>query len=133
MLSVQTAPSGRSIWHTVKQDTFVTNVHKLLLASDTIAGDPKTYQEESWRPPQAADKTLNYILPFEVEHQLSDDLAFLAAAQEGADAVSAATISEDIGGHGCMINLAANEGVPKAVVSSMREILDKLQERAKKG
>ena len=133
MLSVQTAPIGRSIWHTVTQDTFVTNVHKLLVASGTIPDDPKTYPEESWRPPQVAGRRLNYVLPFGAEHQLADDLAFLAAAQEGADAVSAATICKDVGGHGYTVRLAANDGVPVAVASALREILSKLQERARKG
>lgn len=133
MRSVQTAPKGQSIWHTVKQDTFVNNVHNLLLASNAIAGDPKTYQEETWRQPQLAGQALNYILPFRVEHQFADDLAFLAAAQEGAGGVSAATISEDIGGHGCTVKLTANEGVPAAVASAFREMLSKLQKCARKG
>lgn len=132
MLSVQTAPEGRSIWHTVKQDTFLNNVHNLLLASDTVAGGSKTYQEEQWRP-HGAHRELVHVLPFGVEHQFADDLAFLAAAQEGADGVSAATISEGLGGHGCTIKLAANKGIPAAVVSGFHTILGKLQERARKG
>lgn len=62
-----------------------------------------------------------------------DDLAFLAAAQAGAEAVSAATINEDIGGHKCTVKLAANEGVPAAVASALNGFLGKLQERARKG
>ncbi|KAA6410223.1 MAG: hypothetical protein FRX48_05644 [Lasallia pustulata] len=111
MRSVQTAPGGRSIWHAVKQDTFMTN---------------------SWQSPQVADRALNYVLPFGVEHQFVDDLAFLAAAQAGAEAVSAATINEDIGGHKCTVKLAANEGVPAAVASALNGFLGKLQERARK-
>ena len=78
-------------------------------------------------------QTLSDWLPLEVEHQLVNDLAFLAAASEGALSVSALTVSKNSSSVGMVIRVTANSGVSKEVLSSLQAICQELQRRARDG
>ena len=83
-------------------------------------------------PPANYTQTLSDWLSLEVEHQLVNDLAFLAAACEGALSVSALTVSKNPP-LGMVIMVAANSGISKEVLSSLQAICQELQRRARNG
>ncbi|ETN44217.1 uncharacterized protein HMPREF1541_10768 [Cyphellophora europaea CBS 101466] len=67
-------------------------------------------------------------LPLAIEKRLSNDLAYIAAAQEGVHSVTAACIEENNGGDDIgtemtlTLRLAANGGIPETVRSALEEI-----------
>ncbi|KAI9881003.1 MAG: hypothetical protein M1830_009497 [Pleopsidium flavum] len=127
MQPVDTARKGASVWDGVSQKTFRDNVNKLTRLPNSVPKDPRVYTKEDWlgRGNQEESRTF----PFEVERQLADDLAFIAASEEGGRRVSAVTIEEDKGA-GLIVRLAANKGAPEAVSASLEKIFAVLQQCA---
>lgn len=130
MQLVDTALKGSSIWDTVGQSTFRENIKKLMKSSDNVPKDPRVYAKEDWL--NCGDQEGSFTFPFEVERQLADDIAFIAASQEGGRRVSAVAV-EEIDGRGLVIRLAANRGVPEAVSKGLEEIFAVLQQCANEG
>lgn len=78
-------------------------------------------------------KDESYPLPFEIERQLADDLAFLAANEAAAHKVSAATIDLDVVAGNATVRLAANEGKGTSVQECFTAILYLLERCAALG
>jgi len=64
---------------------------------------------------------------------LTQDFAFIAAYEEGANAVSAASITPQATGRGMAINIAPNSGVDAFVQTPFGEISRVLERCAQKG
>lgn len=65
-------------------------------------------------------------LPLGVEQRIADDLAFIAAAEEGVEAVAAASLEELVDGKGLRVRLAMNAGVPMKTREVLRSMFDTL-------
>ncbi len=130
MQPVDTARKGASIWDVVGQKTFGDNVNELTKLPNSVPKDPRVYTKVDWFG--RGNQEGSHTFPFEVERQLADDVAFIAASEEGARRVSAVIIEEG-NGAGLTVRLAANEGVPEAVSTSLKEIFAVLQQCANEG
>jgi hypothetical protein len=124
MLPPNTAQPGRSIWDGVDRRTFESSVDRL--HSTKFVPVPQVLHETDW--PKARELE---TLPFAIEKQLSDDIAFVSAYEYGVRYVAAAAveISEQ---DGLLVRLAANEGVCDVVCDAWRCLFSVLERCAKK-
>lgn len=130
---VQTSSPAQSIWRDVDQKEFRLNIVELEKASNEVPRDPKVYREADWVPPCIRVDETHHVLPFGVEQQLADDLAFIAAAEEGVNAVSAVGLEEAAEQSGIVVRLAANEGIRENVRETLKMIFGFLEQCASKG
>ena len=127
-LAVDTASFGNSIWRKVGWNTFRHHIVALQRASNEVPSDPLVHSASQW---QAAHRKSNddaRTLPFDVEQRLADDIAFLAAAEEGAKEVSAVALEEQDEPGGLIVRLAANQSVPRGVEDTLRAMFDLLSQ-----
>ena len=73
----------------IHEDQFVTTVKEVQNISAQVPGEAHIHDQERGRACYG-----NYQLPRGVEYQLAQDLAFIAAHEEGVHTVSAATVEE---------------------------------------
>lgn len=125
MLSPNTAQPGRSVWNQVGREIFENRLDSLHVTK--FVPEPHTLQEQDWPKPHGTE-----ILPFDIEKQLSDDIAFVSAYEYGVRYVTAAAI-EASEGEGLLVRLAANEGVGALVVNAWTRLFSTLERCAKKG
>ncbi|KAJ4353928.1 uncharacterized protein N0V89_005659 [Didymosphaeria variabile] len=136
---VSTAPSERSIWTSVQDETTFRQaaVDLALTTSECpwdadiglppLPGAPHIgdYIDVPQPQPEREDK---YILSEQIEHRLANDFALIAASREAVFSVTAACVEEhaDTGGHlkGLKLWLAANEGVSEELKDSLTDIWD---------
>lgn len=126
LLAVNTATGQKSIWRDPNYDQFRTKVVALERASKEVPCDRKFHQRKEWHNSRICNDDSSRLLPFEVEQQVADDFAFLAAAEEGAKGVSAVGLEESIDPLGLVIRLAANDLVPRKVEDTFKVIFDLL-------
>ena len=131
MKQIQTTSETTTIWRPLNEKAFFTNVKEVACNSGGVAGAFKPFEIPAL--PTNYNQTQCGWLPLEVEHQLVNDLAFLAAASEGALSVSALTVSRDPLSLGMVMMVAANSGISKEVLSSLQAICQELQQRARNG
>ena len=127
-LAVDTASVGNSIWREVGWNAFRNHVVTLQRASNEVPSDPLVHSATQW---QAAHRESNddaRTLPFDVEQRLADDIAFLAAAEEGPKEVSAVVLEEQYEPGGLIIRLAANQSIPRGVEDTLRAMFDLLSQ-----
>ena len=125
MLQSQTKSTKNTIWRPIREIEFFKNVKRV---HDACGDCPRPPQVFDRRPPATASAYVSsYKIPLEVEYQLVNDLAFIAAAYEGAKSVSAAAVSENAQSRGMTFTVASNAGVPKDVEAALREICHELQ------
>lgn len=105
-------------------NTFRTNVVTLENVSNRVPSDPEDNSARLWLARRTDAVNSVNLLPFEVEQRVADDLAFIAAAEEGVKSVSAVALEQHVGAAGVTIRLAANETIPNDVPSSLRRLLD---------
>lgn len=129
-LAVNTASGQKSIWQHLNYDQFRTKVVALERASKEVPCDRKFHQRKEWHNPRICSDDSSRLLPFEVEQQVADDFAFLAAAEEGAKGVSAVGLEESTDPLGLVIRLAANGFVPQKVADIFKAIFDLLHKCA---
>lgn len=122
-MDVSTASAQGSVWRGLKQKKFRQNIAALHQASNEVPASPKVHRREEW---SLHNDDISYVLPFDVEGRLADDLAFLAAAEEGTKAVAAVGLEQRIEHPGLIIRLAANEKVPEHVPNAFRNVSDSL-------
>ena len=123
---MQTASANQSIWRDVKLDTFRRHVVTLQQASNKIPNDPQEYSARSWLARRTNASESNYVLSIDAEQRLADDLAFIAAAEEGVKTISAITLEQHVGGAGLTVRLATNETIPESVPSAFRAFFELL-------
>ncbi len=116
----------QSIWHGVGRDTFRRHIIDLQRASAEVPSDPVVHSASQWLALRAEKNDENRLLPFDVEQRLADDLAFLAAAEEGPKEVAAVALEEQYEPRGLMVLLAANERIPPGVKDAMKGMFNLL-------
>jgi hypothetical protein len=127
MLSPNTASPGRSIWDRVGREMFESHVDSL--ERTRYVPDSWVLSEADW--PKQRDED---VLPFSVENQLSDDIAFIAACEYGVTHVTAASVERARNDScGLVIRLAGNEGICDRAKDAIKRILSSLEQCAKKG
>ena len=119
-LAVNTAHNDQSIWQNVDRDTFRRHIISLQQASNEVPSDPVVYSASEWLATHETGNGLAYSLPMDVEQRLADDLAFIAAAEEGPKEVSAIALEEQVDPPGLLILLAANEKFPVGVEDMLK-------------
>ncbi|KAL5398905.1 hypothetical protein PMIN03_012733 [Paraphaeosphaeria minitans] len=124
MLSPNTAQPGRSVWTQIDRETFENDLDSLHNTNFVLG--PQTLQEEDWPRPRTTE-----VLPFAIEKQLADDLAFISAYDYGVRYVTAAAV-EASECEGLLVRLAANEGICTTVVDALTRLLSTLGRCAKK-
>ncbi len=130
LLPVQTNSARQSIWRGTNLDTFRTHVVELQDASNKVPSDPEDNSAHLWLAQRTNAVNSVHLLPFQVEQRVADDLAFIAAAEEGVKSVSAVALEQHVGAAGLTIRLAANETIPKNVPSIFRQLFDLMSQCA---
>jgi hypothetical protein len=125
MLSPNTAQPGQSVWDYVGRNTFENGIDRL--HGTRFVPEPYVLHDKDWPKPRGTD-----LLPFAIEMQLSDDIAFVSAYEYGVGYVTAATVEASKQG-GLVVRLAANEGVCLLVNDAWKRLLAILERCAKKG
>lgn len=124
---LDTALTQNSIWNAVSRDEFFRKTTEL---EQKVAGPAVVYTASQW--PDAVAKDSGFGFSFDIEQQLADDFAFLAAREIGTFHVSAAAIELSAGGNNMMVRLAANEGIEEKVRSMFEELLEQLRKCARR-
>lgn len=122
-LPVRTASRKQSVWLGLGENQFRTHVVGLERESNEVPEDPKVHSLQDWERNHAQP---GHRLPLMVEQRIADDVAFIAAAEEGVAAVAAASLEELFDGQGLRFRLAMNAGVPMKTREMLRLIFDTL-------
>lgn len=117
-----------TIWTLIHENQFVKTVQEVLTLSGKVPGEAHVYDQIR---SQACYRS--YQLPRGVEYQLAQDLAFIAAHEEGVHSVSAATVEETATQQGLIFNIASNSGIGTSVRETFLEIGHFLEQCARKG
>lgn len=135
MLAVtnNTAPDCDSIWKGLGEKTFRNTIANLKFASKDLPSDSRVYAVDEWERQHHLDDTSQRRLSLKDEQRLADDLAYIAACREGAEAVSAVAMEEQLYPPSLTFRLAANGQVPEQVPRELNAFLSVLRARAKKG
>lgn len=100
-LESRTSSPNSSIWLGLREDIFRQHLVELEKRTNAVPVDPQIF------PLQRDDVWDNHTLPLHVEQQLADDLAFLAAIEEGAQSVAAVCLEEHVQPPGLTVRFAA--------------------------
>ena len=117
-----------TIWTPVSEDRFLTTVRKVQNVFARVAGDACIYDQKSRQAFSEA-----HVLPYNLEYQLAQDVAFIAARVEGVHTVSAATVGKKSTEQGLTFTIASNSGVEPAVREGILGIGRCLERCAQKG
>ena len=121
-LPLNTASKKQSIWRYIDQDVLRSNIVNLQRASKQVPADPLVHSAERWLASRATDVIRLYLLPFEIEQRIADDLAFMAAAEEGHKDISAVTLEEAGEPRRLIVHLATNEGCSQRVKETLHAV-----------
>lgn len=120
-LESRTAGPAGSIWSNLPEETFRQHLVELEKRTNAVPVEPQIF------PLQEPEKTQGYILPLCVEQQLADDLAFLAAIEEGAQSVAAVCLEERVQPPGLTVRFAALDlALSGGVKTSLQQVVDSL-------
>lgn len=126
-LPVSTAGKEQSVWRDLDQDTFRRHIIDLQRASNEVPADPMVHSATDWQANHSIKNKQERILPFEVEQQIADDIAFVAATEEGHKEISAVTLEEQVEPDGLVVRLAANEVISKGIQTALEAMFDLLK------
>ena len=100
-LHSRTSSSSRSIWHELPEDTFRQHLVDLERRTNAVPIEPQIF------PLHNHGRASTRELPLHVEQRLADDLAFLAAVEEGAQSVAAVCLEQHVQPAGLTVRFAA--------------------------
>ncbi|KAI9761146.1 MAG: hypothetical protein M4579_001193 [Chaenotheca gracillima] len=109
--------------------TFMAHVGQLKTLTSSAVGGAQTYSKKDRID---RDDPTNYPVPFKMESQMADDLAFLAASREGAKHVTAVAIQQNHQDPRLTAVVAANEQIPPPVGPRFLTMMNTMRKRAKK-
>ncbi|OSS48723.1 hypothetical protein B5807_07101 [Epicoccum nigrum] len=113
-LDCRTADPDSSIWVDPPEDTFRRHLVQLEECTNAVPVDPQVFPLR-----QCSNVSSIHTLPLAIEQQLADDLAFLAAIEEGAQSVAAVCLEEH--SEGLTIRFAALDLVLSGEVKNALE------------
>ncbi|KAJ4376800.1 hypothetical protein N0V86_006918 [Didymella sp. IMI 355093] len=120
-LQSRTSNPENSIWLDIHEDTFRQHLVELEKRTNAVPVDPQMF------PLEEDDTTTERILPLRVEQQLADDLAFLAAIEEGAQSVAAVCLEEHMQPTHLTVRFAALDlALGGEVKAALQHIVDAL-------
>ncbi|KIW86762.1 uncharacterized protein Z519_12548 [Cladophialophora bantiana CBS 173.52] len=122
--AIQTARSGYSIWQDVPEDAFRRRIVALSAATKGVPGDSKYSGSRSASTQDLPPSTGSQILSYKTEQRLADDFAFILAAQDGAESVTAVCIEELHEQPGLIIRVAGDGEVPEEIKSTLEQICE---------
>ena len=123
----QTLAMPLSIWQTISREDFCRNIHQLQKITNVFSL-PRKYSDKDW-PPRITEDNMHLLL-LDAERYFAYDIAFLAACEEGAKHVSAATAECTRDPDSIRIRVASNEGVREKVRKGLEGIVAQLIECA---
>jgi hypothetical protein len=100
-LESRTASPENSIWCDLPEDIFRQHLVELEKRTNAVPLDPQLFTLPH------NETTKEHTFPLRVEQQLADDLAFLAAIEEGAQSVAAVCLEEHVHPAGLTVRFAA--------------------------
>lgn len=115
-----------TVWTSVSEDQFVRAVQRV--REDFAQVEARIHDQKSGRACSGND-----VLPYNVEYQLAQDIAFLAAREEGVHTVSAATVETITTNEGIRFTVASNSGVGPLARDGLLGIGKILERCARKG
>lgn len=115
-----------SIWKGIDRAAFEARVTELHKVAPTQKSERSSTSSGSPRPGDIRRDSLLSGLPEDIEKQLSDDFAFLAAWEGSPDCVAGATVVQSKADCGLAITLAANGGVASCVTNAFQNMLQVL-------
>jgi hypothetical protein len=118
------------IWGDINLELFYEDLEKVKKKCNKLPGYERAYDHSQWKR-RGNDDGKNR-LTFDEEVDWVSDLAFLAAAGEGAGTVSAFVVEERLEEKALKSYGAANEGISDQVEAMIWSILDILTECAQK-
>ena len=129
-MDLQHSASGTpyTIWTLVHENQFMKTAREVLNLSQKVPGEVHVYDQIRSQACYGS-----YQLSRGVEYQLAQDLAFIAAHEEGVHSVSAATIEESATQQGLIFNVASNSGIGASVRETLLGIGNVLEQCARKG
>ncbi|KAN0106155.1 hypothetical protein V8E51_009031 [Hyaloscypha variabilis] len=120
----RTASPETSIWLDFPEDIFRQHLVSLQEKGGPTPMDPQVFSIKEWLLTSSFIGR-SYLLPIEVEQQLADDFAFLAAVAEGAQSVAAVCIEEQFQPSGITLRFAAMDiSKNEAVNMALQRICD---------
>ncbi|KIW30990.1 uncharacterized protein PV07_02675 [Cladophialophora immunda] len=129
--AIQTAKPGDSIWQDVPEDAFRRRVIALSVATKGVPGDSKHSGSRSSSTQNLPPSTESRLLSFRTEQRLADDIAFILAAHEGSESVTAVCVEEIPEPPGLTIRVGANEGLQGKAKTTLQQICESLMSCAK--
>ncbi|KAJ4985777.1 hypothetical protein SVAN01_08773 [Stagonosporopsis vannaccii] len=120
-LESRTASPNGSVWSQLPEHVFRHHLVELEKRTNAVPVAPQTF------PLEELEEAEGYTLPLRVEQQLADDLAFLAAIEEGAQSVAAVCLEERVHPVGLTVRFAALDvAFSGEVKASLQQIVDQL-------
>lgn len=127
----RTATPAKSIWHDIAEETFREHLVKLEQQTNAVPLDIQTFPIKLWSREFDFSEYRDNVLPFEIEQQIADDFAFLAALEEGAQSVAAACLEQHVEPPGLTIRFAALDMfLNETTKSGLRDIASILAQAA---
>lgn len=117
-----------TIWTPIAEDRFLRSVQEIQTESKQIPGAACTHDQKSGKA-----HSEDYVLPYNLEYQLAQDVAFIAAHKEGVHTVSAATVEGKSTEQGLTFTIASNSGIEPWVRDAIRGIGVCMESCARKG
>jgi len=107
-----------TIWTPIREDRFLRTILEVRAVFAQVPREACTH---------------DHILPYNLEYQLAQDIAFIAAHEEGVHTVSAATVAGRSMAQGLTFTIASNSGVGLSVREAFLGIGSCLERCAQKG
>lgn len=127
----RTANPNSSVWLDLPEDTFRHHLVKLEERTNAVPIGPQASLPEGWLRTSPYNSQTSHGLPLEIEQQLADDFASLAAVEEGAQSVAAVCIEEHVRPSRLTLRFAALDiSLNDAVKTALQEAADILAQAA---
>lgn len=130
---LRTAKPNSSIWKRLSEDDFRRTVIALSRATNGVPVDSKLWWSTSRSSQSLPSLTDDRLLSSKTERRLADDIAFISAAQEGVESVTAVCIDELREPPGLVFRIAANEGIREEIRGALQRICECLMSCAQTG
>ena len=117
-----------TIWTPISEDRFLRTVQEVRAVFAQVPGKACTHDQKSGQA-----NSEDHVLPYNLEYQLAQDIAFIAAHEEGVHTVSAATVEGKTMEQSLMFTIASNSGVGPSVREGILTIGRCLERCAQKG
>lgn len=125
-LNPDTACVGDSVWDGVDRAQLIRQLEDMRARS--YVPDSRVYSSQD-----DSTRSSSYPITFDMEQQLADDFAFVAASQPTVGSVSAASVEIRVDEPKLFIRLAANGGIQPVVKETIDEILLNMVQYADRG